>query len=157
MVKWSISVTSSNTAKKSTSKYYSCYISMLRKYYRGLIKGQGLLKYFKIPYSYKRSYSKWTKIFPSDKIFFDFFTCTCSLKYFQFVQTQWNDNYSDLMINVSLRKKYPYSKFFWSVFSRIRTEYGPEKHRIRTLFTPCVFRGQRCELRSLDVITYRCD
>ena len=44
-----------------------------------------------------------------------------------------------------LREKCPYSEFFWSVFSRIRTEYGeilgnagkygPEKLRIRTLFT----------------------
>ena len=34
----------------------------------------------------------------------------------------------------TLREKCPYSKFFWSVFSRIRTEYGPEKPRIRTLF-----------------------
>ena len=25
--------------------------------------------------------------------------------------------------------------FFWSVFSRIQTEYGPEKARIWTLFT----------------------
>ena len=25
---------------------------------------------------------------------------------------------------VALRKKCPYSEFFWSVFSRIRTEYG---------------------------------
>ena len=35
----------------------------------------------------------------------------------------------------SLREKCPYSKFFWSVFSHIRTEYGPEKLQIRTLFT----------------------
>ena len=26
----------------------------------------------------------------------------------------------------SLRKKCPYSELFWSVFSRIRTKYGPE-------------------------------
>ena len=26
--------------------------------------------------------------------------------------------------NDSLGKKYPYSEFFWSVFSRIRIEYG---------------------------------
>ena len=34
----------------------------------------------------------------------------------------------------------PYSQFIWSVFSRIRAEYrkyGPEKLRIRTLFTQC--------------------
>ena len=29
------------------------------------------------------------------------------------------------------------SKFFWSMVSPIRTEYGPEKRRIRTLFTNC--------------------
>ena len=28
-----------------------------------------------------------------------------------------------LIIYLTLRKKYPYSEFFWSVFSRIRTEY----------------------------------
>ena len=53
----------------------------------------------------------------------------------------------------TLREKCPYLKFFWSVFSRIRTEYGeirsisvfspnagkygPEKLRIWTLFTEC--------------------
>ena len=53
---------------------------------------------------------------------------------------------------VALRKKCPYSEFFWSVFSRIRIEYeeirsispysvriagkyGSEKLRIRTFFT----------------------
>ena len=48
----------------------------------------------------------------------------------------------------ALREKCPYSEFFWSVYSRIRTEYGkipvfsptagkygPEKVRIRKLFT----------------------
>ena len=33
---------------------------------------------------------------------------------------------------LSLCERYPYSEFFWSVFSRIRTEYGPEKLRIYT-------------------------
>ena len=49
----------------------------------------------------------------------------------------------------SLREKCMYSKFFWSVFSRIRTEYGEirsispysvrlrEKIWMRTLFTQC--------------------
>ena len=44
---------------------------------------------------------------------------------------------------LSLLEKCPYSKFFWSLFLRIRTDvfspnvgkYGPEKLRIRTLFT----------------------
>ena len=53
-----------------------------------------------------------------------------------------------------LREKCPYSEFFWSVFSHIRSEYGeilrissytvrmrgkygPEKLRTRTLFTQC--------------------
>ena len=27
---------------------------------------------------------------------------------------------------LTLLEKCPYSEFFWSVFSRIRTEYGPE-------------------------------
>ena len=35
---------------------------------------------------------------------------------------------------LSLREKCPYLEIFWSVFSRIRTEYGPEKLRIWTAF-----------------------
>ena len=35
----------------------------------------------------------------------------------------------------SLREKCPYSEFFWSTFSHIRTEYGAIKLRIRTIFT----------------------
>ena len=35
----------------------------------------------------------------------------------------------------ALRVNCPNSEFFWSIFSRIRTEYGPEKFRIPTLFT----------------------
>ena len=49
---------------------------------------------------------------------------------------------------MALREKCPYSEFFWSAFSRIRTEYlsvfssnpgnyGPEKLRIRILVTQC--------------------
>ena len=34
----------------------------------------------------------------------------------------------------SLHEKCSYSELFWSVFSRIRAEYRPEKLRIRTLF-----------------------
>ena len=41
-------------------------------------------------------------------------------------------NYS---LDIPLHIKYPYSEFIWSVFSLIRTEYGPEKLRIRTLLT----------------------
>ena len=53
-----------------------------------------------------------------------------------------------VFVRLTLRKKYPYPEFFWLVFSRIQTEmlrvsllslntgkYGPEKFRIRTLFT----------------------
>ena len=36
---------------------------------------------------------------------------------------------------MTLRKKCPYSEFFWSVFSRIWTECGPEKLRITRVFT----------------------
>ena len=37
----------------------------------------------------------------------------------------------------TLLKKCQYSELFWSAFSRIQTEYGPEYLRIRTLFTQC--------------------
>ena len=35
----------------------------------------------------------------------------------------------------TLREKGPYSEFFWSVFSTNAGKYGPEKLRIRKLFT----------------------
>ena len=38
-------------------------------------------------------------------------------------------------IKLSLREKYPHSKFFWSVFNPNAGKYGPEELRIRTLFT----------------------
>ena len=31
-----------------------------------------------------------------------------------------------MVIEVSLREKYSYSEFFWSVFSHVRTKYGPK-------------------------------
>ena len=34
-------------------------------------------------------------------------------------------------------EKCPYCEFFWSMFSHIPIEYGPEKLRTRTLFTKC--------------------
>ena len=40
-----------------------------------------------------------------------------------------------LFLPFVLREKNPYWEFFWSVLFRIRTEYGSEKLRIRTLFT----------------------
>ena len=39
------------------------------------------------------------------------------------------------MQSVSVSEKCPYLEFFWPVFSRIRTEYGPEKLQIRKLLT----------------------
>ena len=36
---------------------------------------------------------------------------------------------------IKLRKKRPYSEFFWSVFSRIQTEYGEILH-----ISPCSVR-----------------
>ena len=39
------------------------------------------------------------------------------------------------MTTLLLREKCPYLETLWSAFSRIWTEYGPEKLQIRTLFT----------------------
>ena len=42
---------------------------------------------------------------------------------------------------ISLREKCPYSKFFWSAFSRFQSKCGkirPEKLRIRTFFMHCL-------------------
>ena len=41
-----------------------------------------------------------------------------------------------------LREKCLYSGFFWSVFSPNAGRYGPEKLRIRTLFTQCLVSGR---------------
>ena len=41
-------------------------------------------------------------------------------------------------INFHIRKKCPYSKFFWSVFNPNAGKCGPEKFKIRTLFTQCL-------------------
>ena len=52
----------------------------------------------------------------------------------------WKENF--FLYQLALREKCPYSEFFWSVFSRIWTEYefspderryGPEKLRIQLL------------------------
>ena len=48
-------------------------------------------------------------------------------------------NPSLLRLRLALRKKRPYLEFFWFVFSHIRTEHEPEKHRIWTLFAQCKF------------------
>ena len=48
----------------------------------------------------------------------------------------WGNDYQEKGILCTLREKCPYSEFFWSVFSYIRTEYGPGKLRIRTISTP---------------------
>ena len=47
----------------------------------------------------------------------------------------WNGLNQFVHLYISLCEKSSYSDFFWSVFFRIRTEYGPEKLRIRTFFT----------------------
>ena len=39
-----------------------------------------------------------------------------------------NDISESLIGRSTLRKKYPYSEFFWSAFPRIRTEYGEIFH-----------------------------
>ena len=40
--------------------------------------------------------------------------------------------YLGLLCFNSLREKCPYSEFFWSVFSRIRTKYGEDPYSVRT-------------------------
>ena len=50
----------------------------------------------------------------------------------------------------SLHKMCPLSELFWSVFSRIQTQYGPEKLRIRALFT-LWFRWRFYKRRDLEI------
>ena len=51
---------------------------------------------------------------------------------------------------ITLREKRPYSESFSSVFSRIRTGYGPKKLRIRALTTQC----KRSTLRFKQVQSF---
>ena len=86
-------------------------------------------------------YTSWQNILKSNSVFY---------------------NNETLNMNLTLHKKCPYSEFFWSLFSRIRTEcidkdapylsifnqnawnYGPEKPRKRTFFKQChIFGTQR--------------
>ena len=50
----------------------------------------------------------------------------------QFIQLLFRgkDHVNDFFISLTLRKKCPYSEFFWSVFSRFWTEYG----KLRSIF-----------------------
>ena len=70
-------------------------------------------------------------------------------------------NSNDILRAISQGKKCPYLEFFWSVFSvfELNTgdteylsvfspnagKYGPEKLRIRTLFTQCIVWGQKIQ------------
>ena len=36
-----------------------------------------------------------------------------------------------ILLSLTLRKKYPYSELFWSVFCRIWTEYGEIPYSVR--------------------------
>ena len=47
-------------------------------------------------------------------------------------------NTCPVAMNQLLCEKCPYSELFWSAFSFIQTEYGPEQLRIGTLFTQWV-------------------
>ena len=67
---------------------------------------------------------------------------------------------------ITLRKKCPYSEFFWSVFYRSRTEYGdlfrkspysfrmrkkgPEKLQIRTVFVQCKVKTKLTPDKPID-------
>ena len=59
-------------------------------------------------------------------------------------------------LNFTLREKCLYLELFWSVFSRIRTEYGPENLRIRSLFTQCQKLIERSR-RKMDNVNFERD
>ena len=93
-------------------------------------------------FRYKRFSSNW-KPFINDEKWFLFEKFFSFLRYLNFCPeifwlcrkaakfdfkinnvTNWDRNHYNSHITQSLREKCPYSKFFWSVFFRIWTEYG---------------------------------
>ena len=87
------------------------------------------------------TFSSWNFLFKNHEIFFCEFRdiisyctlCTVIFSIHQYDLLSWK-----LIIKLSLREKCPYSEFYWHLFSRIRTEYGPEKLQIQTFFTQCI-------------------
>ena len=81
---------------------------------------------------------------------------------------QCSNTFIDEIEHISLREKCPYSEFFWFVLFRIRTEYGeyltvfspnagkhgPEKLRIRTLFTQFMYKLAMEDLPVLLLFAY---
>ena len=58
----------------------------------------------------------------------------------------------EFSLNRTLRKKCPNTEFFWSAFSFIRTEYGPEKTPYLDTFQAVVFSRIRTESKILSKI-----
>ena len=55
---------------------------------------------------------------------------------YQNCQTTYSiETLTNIRKNTTPHEKCPYLKFFWSVFSCIRTKYGPEELQIHTTFT----------------------
>ena len=62
-----------------------------------------------------------------------------------------NSQFSKRM-RIKLRRKVPYSEFFWSVLSPNTGKYGPEKLRILTPFTQCYSDYQDSKITILDAL-----
>ena len=58
----------------------------------------------------------------------------------------------EFSLNRTLRKKCPNTEFFWSAFSCIWTEYGPEKTPYLDTFQAVVFSRIRTESKILSKI-----
>ena len=65
----------------------------------------------------------------------NFIFCAVTLFLFKFISK--NDEPKVKDVHLALHEKCSYWKFFWSVFSHIRTQLGLEKLQIRTIFTQC--------------------
>ena len=56
-------------------------------------------------------------------------------KYLHWVPKKSSQIFRKYLRKYSLREKYPYSEFFWSIFSPNTGKYEPEKLQIRKIFT----------------------
>ena len=52
-------------------------------------------------------------------------------------------------VTTSLREKYSYLEFLWSIICRIRTKCGPEKLQMWTLSTQCMYSTEKLYLVTL--------
>ena len=100
-------------------KYLLKLLRWNKKHFSSFLKGFQLLKIFSDLIVHLQDAPKLKILVKRERI-------NSVLPYFK----ETKNFFQCLRVNRSLRKKCPYSELFWSVFPRIRTEYGPNLDRM---------------------------